>query len=1023
MKLKHTRLSGLLRRALFATSASIALFFGPWLATVHAATFGTVVSIGGHASDVALDEPRGLLYIANFTANRVDIMSLADNKLKGSFQVSQQPSSLSVSPNGNYLVIAHYGNFASGAQANSLTAIALNAGNTKQTYALTDPPLGVVFGGDNLAFVVTTKEFLLFDPTSGQFTLLDTISNVTANTLPVPPPKFPPQIIAASLNISKNGFDVYGLTDTIRFHYDVLNQQVQSLGYSASPPLGPRVVSVSGDGSYYTAGWGLFGASGILIAQFADPAGTLNVGSHAINSSAGLIYAQIPDGTAQSQAAPPIVPTTPPAPQGSIVAPSSLTIVDADNLALREKLQLSENLAGKSVLNAKGNILYAISDSGVTVLPVGFLREWHRVTGGQPDVVFRGEFCNRAAATQQMTIVDPGGGQTDFTLSPDTAGISVSPTSGTTPAVVTVTVDTEAFANQNGTYTGWINIQSTAGVNIPNPVRVLINNREPEQRGTFVAVPGKLVDIAADPARRRFYVLRQDQNQVLVYDSTNNKQIGTLRTSNTPTSMAITFDRKYLIVGHENSQLAYVYNLDTLKRDSPIVFPGGHYPRSIAVSSRAILAASRVAGSTHTIDMIDFASRTASTPATLGIFQNSINIDTALASSPNGSSILAASADGTLLLYDAAADTFVAARKDFPALSGAYAASNSGQYLVDNNLLNSSLVVVKKLDATSGTSSGFAFVDQSGFRATAASPQSPPGVIQRVTMSSGNGIKPTRIVEAPLTFNTTSAFTRTLAPLSDRSGIVALSTSGFTLLPWNYDAATAPPVLSKVVNAADLTQPVALGGLISVFGSQLSAVSQATGDVPVPTVLADSCLTINGNPIPMTLVSPTQINAQLPFSIDGDASMVLHAPGGVSSSMNVSVLPTAPSVFRSGTAGPLTGIPTVVRAKNSQLVTLANPIHGSDVLIIYATGLGAVTPEVKEGEAGPTTPLALTSITPLVTLGNTALSVQFSGLAPGLVGVYQINVSVPFKVTTGFNVPLTIDQGGAKTTLSVRVVK
>lgn len=102
MKLKRTRLSGLLRRALFATSASAALFFGPWLATVHAGTFGT----GGRASDIALDEPRGSLYIANFTANRVDIMSLADNKLKGSFQVSQQPSSLSVSPDGNYLVIA-----------------------------------------------------------------------------------------------------------------------------------------------------------------------------------------------------------------------------------------------------------------------------------------------------------------------------------------------------------------------------------------------------------------------------------------------------------------------------------------------------------------------------------------------------------------------------------------------------------------------------------------------------------------------------------------------------------------------------------------------------------------------------------------------------------------------------------------------------------------------------------------------------------------------------------------------------
>src|SRR5579863_5144070 len=43
------------------------------------ATFGTVVPIGGEAADIALDEARGVLYIANFTANRIDVMSLANN--------------------------------------------------------------------------------------------------------------------------------------------------------------------------------------------------------------------------------------------------------------------------------------------------------------------------------------------------------------------------------------------------------------------------------------------------------------------------------------------------------------------------------------------------------------------------------------------------------------------------------------------------------------------------------------------------------------------------------------------------------------------------------------------------------------------------------------------------------------------------------------------------------------------------------------------------------------------------------
>ena len=44
-------------------------------------TFGTVVPIGGEAADLALDQTRSVLYIANFTANRIDVMSLATNTI------------------------------------------------------------------------------------------------------------------------------------------------------------------------------------------------------------------------------------------------------------------------------------------------------------------------------------------------------------------------------------------------------------------------------------------------------------------------------------------------------------------------------------------------------------------------------------------------------------------------------------------------------------------------------------------------------------------------------------------------------------------------------------------------------------------------------------------------------------------------------------------------------------------------------------------------------------------------------
>ena len=55
-----------------------------------AGTFGKVVSIGGHASDVALDEPRKVLYVANFTANRIDVMSLTTKTIQTSLNVIAQ---------------------------------------------------------------------------------------------------------------------------------------------------------------------------------------------------------------------------------------------------------------------------------------------------------------------------------------------------------------------------------------------------------------------------------------------------------------------------------------------------------------------------------------------------------------------------------------------------------------------------------------------------------------------------------------------------------------------------------------------------------------------------------------------------------------------------------------------------------------------------------------------------------------------------------------------------------------------
>ncbi|HUS06403.1 MAG TPA: hypothetical protein VMZ52_08915 [Bryobacteraceae bacterium] len=986
-----------------------------------AATFGTVVPIGGQASDLALDESRRVLYIANFNGNRVDVMSLDNNAITRSIQVTAQPSAIALSRDNKYLVIGHYGNFE--AARNAVTVLNLED-NSRRVFGVGSSPLAVAFTNQNLALVVTSTEFLLFDPMSGQTHTIDTVAGLQGKTLPIVAPANSQVIVRAAVAASQDGLWLFGLTDKFLFRYDVRLGQLGITSYTSSPEMGPRTVSVSTTGTYYLAGWGLFDRQGTLVAQFPNPSGKLDIGSHALDLERGLIYAQMtqadPAATSQTGTSTPVSSTTPAPAAATDSSGPILQVVAADNLAVLDRLQLRENLTGRSVLNSARDVLYSISASGVTIFQVGQLAKAPRIRSEQREVLFQSSSCTREQQTKDIVISNPSGGRVAFSLTTSDPAIIVTPDSGVTPAVVHITVNPGAFLNAKGTSAGYIDIHASGAVNLPDRIRVLVNNREPDQRGLIQNIPGKLVDILADPVRSRFLILRQDTDEVLVFDK-NQRQIAALRTGNTPTQMAITADLRYLLVGNDNSNIASVFDLDTLQPSTPVRFPVGHYPRSIAVSGNAILASVRSGSGVHKIDRIDMASRTAFPLPNLGVYTNDVTLNTGLAASPDGSSLLIAMSDGRVLLYDANYDTFVAARKDFDKLSGAIAASSYDFFIVDNHVLNSSLVPVGTLNNGAGTSSGFLFVDQMGFRSNSLG-ASQAGMVERVNLSQLQGILPTRITESPLTSSTDGGFTRTLAVLGNREGLISLTTSGFTVLPWNYDAASAPPRIDRVVNAADLSDNIAPGSLVTIFGSQLSPAPGLAGDPLTADALVQSCLTVNGSLAPVIFSSPDKINAQIPYNAAGSTSLILRTPGGASDAFRVRVVPGAPAVFRTGTAGAESGIPTIVRAANNELVTVSNPIHRGDDLVIYATGLGRTNPEVPVGSPAPYEPLAYAVETPRITLGGVALPVAFAGLTPGLIGVYQVNVLVPRSVPTGFDIPLRIEQSTAASTVPVRVV-
>ncbi len=1005
---------------------------------VVAGTVGRVVAIGGHASDLALDEARGVLYVANFTANRVDVLNAAEGNVQSSINVAAQPSSLALSVDGRYLVVTHYGNVTAPASpSNGVTVIDLSA-NSRSSFSLGSAPLGVAFGLDNKALIVTTTEFLLFDPVSGNAANLGSISGVTTKALPQPLENFPSNIVGASMATSGDGLFVHGSAavsggsggagsggQTLEFVYDVTSKRINAVFWTWSPPPGPRAVSSNYDGSLRMTGWAMMDRNlDVGYSQLPNADGSFNVGTHVFDHVRGRIYAQYVESNQNTQ-------------NQQQKPPANLLVLDADNLAVRERLLVPENFAGKSIVNSDASRMYGVSDSGILIVPLGDTISAPRVIASREDLVFRGNFCDRRVSSQELTLLDPSGANTDYSISVNIAGVTITPSQGVTPATVRVNVDPNAFQNQKGTVTGLLTISSARAANVIKQVRLLINNREPDQRGTTINIPGQLVDLLADPVRDRFYVLRQDTNQVLVFDASTQTQIATLRTANVPTQMAITFDRRWLLVGSDAAHLIRVYDLETLEESIPIRMPAGHYPRSIAASGKAILAASRVAGPEHKISRIDLPSRVAFALPTLGVYENKIDINTVLVASPNGRTILGVQATGGVLLYDANADTFTISRKDFPSLNGAYAASSFDQYVVGNQLLNASLVSVGTFETNSGRSSGFAFLDQGGFR-TVAPDSASPGIIQRVAFSGSQLLRGTRMIEAPLlaaaTSSTTtpttttgndrwvSIFTRTVQPMYSRNALVTLTTSGVTILPWNFDAATAIPRIERVVNSGDSTSAVAPGSLVSIFGADLSPINQATQQMPAPTALGESCLTVNGVPVPVIFVSPSQINGQLPFQVDGSVQMVLRTPGGVSDNFNLTILPGAPGVFRNGTAGTQRDLPAVYRAGNGLLVTDTNPVHRGDTITIYLTGLGRTSPSVEAGVPAPSDPLASVLVPPTVNIGGAELPVEFAGLVPNTIGVYQINARVPFHTPIGLDQTLTVSQGSSTTSLAVRVV-
>jgi uncharacterized protein (TIGR03437 family) len=249
-------------------------------------------------------------------------------------------------------------------------------------------------------------------------------------------------------------------------------------------------------------------------------------------------------------------------------------------------------------------------------------------------------------------------------------------------------------------------------------------------------------------------------------------------------------------------------------------------------------------------------------------------------------------------------------------------------------------------------------------------------------------------------------------------------------------ALTQKPTLRAVGNAATSEGGMSFNTMISLYGLDFAVSGTARQadagvirDNKFPMELACVGVEVAGQRVPVTYVSPGQVNAQVPtINQTGNTPVRLilnpGRPNEIASDIaTISMQNFSPAFFLfggqsiaarvAGANGPLVADPAVVAG--------ARPARPGEVLELYGTGFGETVPGTwQAGEI--TTGLNRTRTPVTVMVGGIALApedVLYAGLVPGSIsGLYQLNIRLPATLGAG-NVPIRVSMGGVMSPVAV----
>jgi uncharacterized protein (TIGR03437 family) len=272
----------------------------------------------------------------------------------------------------------------------------------------------------------------------------------------------------------------------------------------------------------------------------------------------------------------------------------------------------------------------------------------------------------------------------------------------------------------------------------------------------------------------------------------------------------------------------------------------------------------------------------------------------------------------------------------------------------------------------------------------------PPGILVFGSCA-GSAVAYQLDMAAPSAFN--AAFSD-LSPNGGRTVFTGTSRTSYGILRSNSLWTLAPLALSitppGVVNGASYTSQIAPGSFISIMGAGLAGAG------------CGASVQINGEPVPVAVALPFQVNAQIPFDVAPGAATVTLSSGCGSAQQAITISDVAPAIFS------VAADQAAITDQDNSLNKPSNPALRGDWIVIYATGFGAVS---GSGSLRP----AAAPVT--VVIGGVEVPAVYAGLTPGSpFGLYQVNVQLPTTLPPGLSLPLYLKQGaGTSNTVTVSI--